>query len=95
MSHTKLFISVGLNLINSDNAKMFEQLKSGFKRTINWNKHRSKSSVERQNPYLDYVIASSFQGANRIFVRKGHTRYFLLTVEIKDCTFMTDGKKLF
>ena len=86
-----------------NNAKLFGQLKSDFKRTVNWNKHQLKSSIERQNLYVDFVIASSFQGANRLFVlsiedntvRKGHTRYFLPAVEIKDCNFMTDGKKSF
>ena len=35
---------------------MLEQLKSGFKRTINWNKYQSKKSTERQNQYLYYLI---------------------------------------
>ena len=27
--------------------------------------------------------------------RKGHRRYFLLTVDMKDCNVMIDGKNLF
>ena len=33
-------------------------LKSGFERTINWNKYQSERSIERQKPYLDYLIDS-------------------------------------
>ena len=51
-----------------DNAKLLEQLKSGFKKTINWNKHQSKVSPERENHYLDFLIDPSFQGVNRLFV---------------------------
>ena len=42
---------------------MIEQSKSGFKRTINWNKNISKKiSRQNQNPYLDSI----FQGLNRL-----------------------------
>ena len=49
-----------------DNAKLLEQLKSCFKRTINWNKYEPE--VQAQNPYLDFLINPSFQGVNRLFV---------------------------
>ena len=51
-----------LTLSTQDNAKRLEQLKSGFKRTINWNKYQSKISTERQNQYLDYLIYPRLQG---------------------------------
>ena len=35
---TKLYVPV-VTLSTQDNAKMLEQLKSGFKRTINWKKY--------------------------------------------------------
>ena len=38
------------------------------KRTINWNKHESKASSERQNQYLDFLIDLSFQGGNILLV---------------------------
>ena len=40
---TKLYVPVVI-LSTQDDAKLFEELKSGFKRTINWNKHQSKIS---------------------------------------------------
>ena len=67
MTDAKLYVPV-VTLSNQDNAKLIEQLKSGFKRTINWNKYQSKVSTERQNRYLDYLIDRSFQRANGLFV---------------------------
>ena len=46
---TKLFVIV-VTLLTDDNGKLLQQLKSGFKRTINWNKyqqHRTCKSIFR------------------------------------------------
>ena len=51
-----------------DNAKLLEQLKSGFKRTTNWIKYQSKIVTGRPNQYLGYLIDPSLQGVNRLFV---------------------------
>ena len=67
ITDTKLFVPV-VTLSTQDNAKVLEQLKSSFKRTINWKKYQSKVSTERQNQYLDYLIDPSFQEVNRLFV---------------------------
>ena len=48
ITETKLYIPV-VTLSIQDNAKVLEQLKSGFKRTINWNKYDPKLTVEQQN----------------------------------------------
>ena len=50
------------------NVKLLPQLKSGFKRTISWNKYLSKLEFLPQNPTLSYLIEASFQGVNRLFV---------------------------
>ena len=55
-------------LSTQDNEKLLEQLKLGFKRTINWNKYQPKVSVQPPNPYLDFLIDSIFQGVNGLFV---------------------------
>ena len=39
-TETKLYVMV-VTLSTKDNAKLLQQLKSGFKRTINWNKYES------------------------------------------------------
>ena len=41
---TKLYVVV-VSLSNQDKAKLFQQLKSGFKRAINWNKFQSKITI--------------------------------------------------
>ena len=40
ITETKLYVPV-VTLSTQDNAKLLPQLKSGFKRTINWNKYQS------------------------------------------------------
>ena len=42
LSDTKLYVSV-VTLSTQGNSKLFEQLKSGFERTINWSKDQSKN----------------------------------------------------
>ena len=63
----KLYLRV-VTLSTQDNAKLLEQLKLGFKRTINWNKYEPKVKLERQNLYRDFLISPSFHGVNRPFV---------------------------
>ena len=102
VSDTKLYDPV-VTLSTQDNTKLQEQLKSGFKRIINWNKYQSKVSIERQHQCLDYLLDPSFQRVNRFYellfehnaVRTGHTRYFLPVVEIKDYNAIIDGKIFF
>ena len=67
ITDTKLYVPV-VTLSTQDNAKLLEQLKSGFKRTINWNKYEPKVTVEQQNQYLDFLINPSFQGVKKLFV---------------------------
>ena len=59
ITDTNFYVPV-ITLSTQDNAKLLKKLKSGFKRTINWNKYQSKMSTERQNNYLDYSIDPSF-----------------------------------
>ena len=71
-------------------------MKSGFKRTINWNKDQSKVTVQERNRYLD-VQDTSLQGVNRLFVLSfenttgwtSYKRYYLPEVEIKNFNVMT------
>ena len=98
---TKLYVPV-VTLSTQDNAKLLQQLKSGFKRTINWNKNESNKKTYAQNRYLNHLINPSFQGVNRHFVlsfenendRTSHSTYYLPKVEIKDYNVMIDGKNV-
>ena len=67
ITETKLYVPV-VTLSTQDNAKLLQQLKSGFKRTINWNKYELNIKTFAQNRYLNYLINPSFQGVNRLFV---------------------------
>ena len=64
---TKLYV-LAVTISANENAKLLQQLKSGFTGTINWNKYQSNVSIERQNWYVDYLIYPSFQEVNRHFV---------------------------
>ena len=58
-----------VTLSTQDNVKLLEKLKSGSKKTINWNKYQSKESIDDRNlNILDYLVDPSFQGVNRRFV---------------------------
>ena len=60
ITQTKLYVPV-VTLSRQDNAKLLQQLKSGFKRTINWNKYESNIKAFAQNSYLNHLINPSFQ----------------------------------
>ena len=80
----KLYVPIA-TLSTQDNAKLLQQLKSGFKRTINQSKYQSKITTQAVKRYLDYLVYLSFQGANRLFIlsfenvndRTVHTEYSL------------------
>ena len=63
----KQYYVPAVTLSTQDNAKILQQLQSGFKRTVNCNKCQFKKNPE-QNRYLDFLINPSFQTANRLFV---------------------------
>ena len=102
ITETKLYVPI-VSLSTQDNAKLLQQLKSGFKRTINWNKYESSVKTFAQNSYLNYSINPSFQGVNRLLVlsfknendRTSHLTYYLPKVEIKEYNVMIDGKNFF
>ena len=41
-----------MTLLTKDNAKLLQQLKSGFKRTVDWNKYQSDPKTYAQNQSL-------------------------------------------
>ena len=89
ITETKLYVPV-LTLSTQDNAKLLQQLKSSFKRTINWNKYQSSIKTYEKNRYLNNLVDPSFQGVNKLFVlsfenendRTSHSTYHLPKVEI-------------
>ena len=102
ITDTKLYVPV-VTLSTQENTKFLQQLKSGFKRVINWNKCLSKPELLAQNPNLNHLIDPSFQGVNRLFVlafendddRTISDEYYLPTAEIKDYNIMINGENIF
>ena len=91
ITDTKLYVPV-VTLPTQENTKFLQQLKSGFKRVINWNKYLSKPELLAQNPNLNHLVDPSFQRVNRLFIlafeddaqRTAHNSYYLPIVKIKD-----------
>ena len=55
-------------LSTQDYTKLLQQLKSGFKRTINWGKYQSDAKTYARNQYLNHLVDSRFQGVDKLFV---------------------------
>ena len=95
----KLYVPV-FTLSTQDNAKLLQQLKSGLKKRIGWNKCLWKPELLAENLNWNNLVEPSFQGVNRLSVlafendaqKISKKRYCLPNVEIKDCNVMTDGK---
>ena len=89
-----------VTLSAEDPDRLLEQLKTGFKRTIKWNKYRSEMS---RNNNLNYLIDPTFTNVNRLFVlsyenqndRTSFSKYCISKVEIKKFNVLIDGKPFF
>ena len=55
INDTKLYVPVA-TLSKGNDTKLLEQLKTGFKRTIKWNKYRSQMIVQSNNNNVNYLI---------------------------------------
>ena len=102
ITKTNLYVPV-VTLSTQDSAKLLLQLKSGFKRTISWNKDLSKPELLAQKENLNHLIELSFLGVNRLFVLAfehdddndkiiSNRRYYIPNVKIKDYNVMIDGE---
>ena len=103
---TKLYVPV-VTLSKENDIKLLEKLKSGFKKTIKWNKYRSQMTVQNNNNNLNYLVDPTFTNVNRLFVlsferieennvKKDHrdsfSHYYIPKVQIKDFNVLIDGK---
>ena len=98
----KLYIPVVTVSAESDN-KLLDQLKTGFKRTIKWNKYRSEMSNQTKNNNLNYLIDPTCTNLNRLFAlsfenendRTSFSKYYVPKVETKDFNVLIEGKQFF
>ena len=92
----KLYVPVVTSSTEDDN-KLLEQSKTGFKRTITWNKYRSEMSKQTN------LIDPTFTNVNRLFVflfeneddRTSFSKYYVPRVEIKEVNVLIDRKPFF
>ena len=92
IAETNLYVVI---LSTQDTVKLLPQLKSGFKRTISWNRRLAKPELLARNANLNHLIEPSFQGLNRMSVlafeddaqRTSNQRFYIANIEIKDYNF--------
>ena len=110
ITDTKLYVPVA-SLSKENNIKLLEQLKSGFKRTIKWNKYRSQMSTWPQNNNLNNLIDATFTNVNRFFdlsfqriagennttkdYRDSFSHSYERNIRIRDFNVLIDGKSFF
>ena len=83
--------------------RLLEQLRTGFKRTIKWNKYRSEMTNQTKNNYLNYLTDPTFTKVIRLFVlsfenendRTSFSQRYVTNVQIKDFNLLIDGKSFF
>ena len=98
----KLYVHVVTLSAENDN-KLLEQLKSGFRITIKWNKYMSQMSNQNKNNNLNYLIDPTFSNVNRLFAlsfeneddRTSYYKYYMPSVEIKDYNVLINGNAFF
>ena len=94
IKNKKLYVPV-ITLSKENDTKPLEQLKTGFRKTIKWNKHRSQMTVQPRNNNLNYLIDPTFTNVNTLFVlsfartnpgdnRDFFSHCYVPNVEIKD-----------
>ena len=105
ITDTKLYVPV-VTLSKENDTKLLEQLKTGFKKTIKWNKYRSQMTVQSNNNNSNYWIDPTFTNVNRLFVlsfardnagddRDSFSDYYAPKIEIKDFNVIIDWKSFF
>ena len=105
ITDTKLYVPV-VSLSKENDIKILEQLKTGFKRTIKWNKYRFQMTIQPKSNNLNYLIDPTFTNVNRLFVlpfsrnnnadkRDSFSDYYVPNIEIKDFNVLIDGESFF
>ena len=109
ITDAKLYIPV-VTLSKENDIKLLEKLKSGFKKTIKWNKYRLQMTIQNNNNNLNYLVDPTFTNVNRLFVlllerieennvkkdyRDSFSHYYVPKAQIKDFNVLIDGKIFF
>ena len=62
-----MYVPVAI-LSTENDKKLLEQIKYGFKKTIKWNKYRSRMNIQNNNSNLNYLTHPTSIKVNRLFV---------------------------
>ena len=97
-------------LSTKDNVNLTKQLNEGFKRSVYWNKYKSKTETKEAdgNP-TRFSLDASFQEVKRLVVlafdntnndpnkieRNSHRKYFLPRVDITKYNVLIDGRNFY
>ena len=92
-----------VTLSTENDKKLLEQLRTGFKRTIKWNKYRSEMTNQTKTNHLNHLIDPTFTKVNRLFVLSfenennttSFSKYYASNVQIKDFNVLINGKSFF
>ena len=98
----KLYVPA-VTLSKDDEIKLLNNLKSGFKREIIWNKYSSQMTTEAINNNVNILIDPTFTNVNRLFVlayqnvddRQSYDEFYLPKVMIKDYNVIIDKLAFF
>ena len=98
----KLYVPA-VTLSKDDEIKLLNNLRSGFKREIIWNKYRSQVTTEAVNNNLNILIDPTFTNVNRLFVlayqnaddRQSFSQFYLPNVMVKDYNVIIDKLAFF
>ena len=105
---TQLYVPI-VTLSTKDNAKLSKQLNEGFKRSIYWNKYKTRYGERNANANFRELLDPSFQGVNRLFVltfnnvagavdlvaRNSYRKYFMPRVNIASYNVIIDGRHFY
>ena len=102
ITNCKLYVPA-VTLPKDDEIKLLNNLKSGFKREIIWNKYRSQMTTEAINNNLNILKDPTFTNVNRLFVlayqtandRQSFSQFYLANVIVKDYNVIIDKLAFF
>ena len=110
ITSAELYVSI-VTLSTKDNVNLTKQLNEGFKRSVYWNKYKSKIETKEAdaNNLKRFPLDASFQGVNRLFVlvfdntnnvankvgRDSHRKYFLQRLNITSYNVLIDGRNFY
>ena len=78
ITDAKLYVPVVTLSAENDN-KLLQQLKTGFKTTIKWNKYTSKMTNQAKTNNLNYLIDPTFSKVNRLWLLWLMAKVFLMS----------------